>query len=91
MPAYPWLITEAVDVDAVATKLRAMKALGVPYTDAEIRDAKASYLAQAGEIVAYLADPNRKVTVAADREIIALTAYLLRLGKNEVPAAAASK
>ena len=91
MPAYPWLITDAVDVDAVATKLRAMKALGVPYTDAEIRDAKASYLAQAEEIVTYLADPNRKVTVAADREIIALTAYLLRLGKNEVPAAAASK
>ncbi len=89
MPAYPWIITDAVDVDAVGNKLRAMKALGVPYTDAEVRDAKASYLAQAGELVKYLAD--RQVTVTSDREIIALTAYLLRLGKNEIPAAAASK
>lgn len=90
MPAYPWLITDPVDVDAVASKLRAMKALGVPYTDTQIRDAKASYLAQAEGIVKDLA-ARGQITVGADREIIALAAYLLRLGKNEVPAAAASK
>lgn len=39
MPAYPWLLTAQVDARSAATKLRAMKMLGVPYTDAQIASA----------------------------------------------------
>ena len=36
MPAYPWLARNAVDPASVPPRLRAMKRLGVPYTDAEV-------------------------------------------------------
>jgi cytochrome c oxidase cbb3-type subunit 2 len=36
MPAYPWLVTQAVDSSHTETKLRAMRTLGVPYTDEDI-------------------------------------------------------
>jgi cytochrome c oxidase cbb3-type subunit II len=39
MPAYPWLATSALDPESAAPKLRAMRTLGVPYTDAQIADA----------------------------------------------------
>jgi len=36
MPAYPWLTQQAIDPASVPPRLRAMKRLGVPYTDADI-------------------------------------------------------
>ncbi len=36
MPAYPWLETAALNPADVAPKMRALRAIGVPYTDAEI-------------------------------------------------------
>jgi cytochrome c oxidase cbb3-type subunit 2 len=39
MPAYPWLDTTVVDADVMPTKLTALRRIGVPYTDAEIKDA----------------------------------------------------
>jgi cytochrome c oxidase cbb3-type subunit 2 len=39
MPAYPWLETEPVDAAAMPGKLRALRALGAPYTDAEVAGA----------------------------------------------------
>lgn len=41
MPAFPWLATSALDADRTATKMRALRAVGVPYTDEEIAGAKA--------------------------------------------------
>ncbi len=40
MPAYAWLATAAVDADGVPGKMRALRKLGVPYTEEDI--AKAS-------------------------------------------------
>jgi cytochrome c oxidase cbb3-type subunit 2 len=40
MPAYPWLVENKLDGLNTATKLRAMRTLGVPYTDADIAGAK---------------------------------------------------
>jgi cytochrome c oxidase cbb3-type subunit II len=37
MPAYPWLERAAVNADAMPAHLRAMKRLGVPYSDDEIK------------------------------------------------------
>ena len=39
MPAYAWLATGKVDPLAIAPKLRAMRTLGVPYTDDDIAHA----------------------------------------------------
>jgi cytochrome c oxidase cbb3-type subunit 2 len=40
MPAYPWLVEHKLDGQNTATKLQAMRTLGVPYTDADIAGAK---------------------------------------------------
>ena len=39
MPGYPWLEKAAADVDSVQAKMRALRKVGVPYTDAEIEAA----------------------------------------------------
>ena len=36
MPAYTWLLTGKLDADATPGKMRALRHVGVPYTDAEI-------------------------------------------------------
>lgn len=36
MPAYPWLNTAAVDAAGMAPRMKALRTVGVPYTDAEI-------------------------------------------------------
>jgi len=40
MPAYPWLVEHKLDGENTATKLQAMRTLGVPYSDADIAGAK---------------------------------------------------
>lgn len=37
MPAYPWLAKTALVPESISPKMAAMKTLGVPYTDAEIK------------------------------------------------------
>jgi cytochrome c oxidase cbb3-type subunit 2 len=56
MPAFPWLEKTAVDGDDVAAKMRALKALGDPYSDAEIAGAAAAVdgKTELDAIVAYL-------------------------------------
>ena len=39
MPAYPWLAGGTVDPESMAPKMKALRTLGVPYTDAEIAGA----------------------------------------------------
>ena len=39
MPAYPWLLTANVDADDMAPRMKALRVVGVPYTDAEIAQA----------------------------------------------------
>jgi cytochrome c oxidase cbb3-type subunit II len=42
MPAYPWLATAVIDPASVAPKMRALRRLGVPYTDEDIAKAAES-------------------------------------------------
>jgi cytochrome c oxidase cbb3-type subunit 2 len=39
MPAYPWLLTARVDPAELAPKMKALRAVGVPYSDEEIAKA----------------------------------------------------
>ena len=42
MPSYPWLEKAVVDADRVACSVKAMRTIGVPYTDADIQGAVAA-------------------------------------------------
>jgi cytochrome c oxidase cbb3-type subunit 2 len=39
MPAYPWLARDTANAADIAAKMRALRAVGVPYTDEEIAKA----------------------------------------------------
>jgi cytochrome c oxidase cbb3-type subunit II len=39
MPAYPWLEQNTVDADGMAPRMKALRIVGVPYTDADIAGA----------------------------------------------------
>lgn len=80
MPAYDWLYDQSLNTSQTQAKLQAMKTLGVPYDDAQIKNAVKDLEAQSKEIQARLAE--EKIKVSADKEIIALIAYLQRLGTD---------
>ena len=80
MPAYPWLIEQTLDNDLLSKKMNAMRILGVPYSEEEIQNASSSLQKQAEGIAADLA--ANQVDVRSDSEIIAVIAYLQRLGKD---------
>ncbi len=84
MPAYPWLLDNLLDPEKVVAKIKAMRTLGVPYSDEELVKAPELFKQQAQEIVQDLQGEGVK-GVDANCELIALIAYLQRLGKNEVP------
>ena len=80
MPAYGALYEQSLNTSQTQDKLNAMKKLGVPYSEAQIQHAVADLNKQAKEIQARLA--GEKIKVGADKEIIALIAYLQRLGTD---------
>ncbi|CDS92876.1 cytochrome-c oxidase, cbb3-type subunit I [Sphingobacterium faecium] len=80
MPTYPWLIDQELDNSLLTAKLEAMKKLGVPYTDQQIDQAQSALDKQAQEIAADL--KKNQVNVLPNREIIAMIAYLQRLGTD---------
>jgi cytochrome c oxidase cbb3-type subunit I/II len=87
MPRYPWLLTNQLDFDILPKKIGAMQTLGVPYTDDEVERAKELALAQATLISEGLNQEENVETLPTD-EIIALIAYLQRLGTDIQPKAA---
>lgn len=80
MPSYPWLLEDQLDANSTMAKIKAMKRLGVPYPENYENDAVKDMEAQANEIAANLEKDGIKTK--SDREIIALIAYLQRLGKD---------
>jgi cytochrome c oxidase cbb3-type subunit 2 len=56
MPGYPWLALNTVDATGTAGKMRALKMVGVPYTDAEIAGAKSEVEGKTEQdaLIAYL-------------------------------------
>jgi cytochrome c oxidase cbb3-type subunit I/II len=80
MPKYKWLLTDPLDRSLTARKMTALRAVGVPYSDEEIADADRLRDAQAEAIAGRLA--KTAITVQPDREIVALIAYLQRLGTD---------
>jgi cytochrome c oxidase cbb3-type subunit 2 len=56
MPGYPWLAERQVDPDLITAKMKALKTLGDPYTDAQIAGAAADVegKSELDAVVAYL-------------------------------------
>ncbi|OJJ21827.1 cytochrome C oxidase Cbb3 [marine bacterium AO1-C] len=80
MPPYPWLLKQSYDKEGIKKKIAAMRTLGVPYPEGYEEKAGADMEKQAAEIVARLA--KDKIKTQTDREIVALIAYLQRLGTD---------
>ena len=96
MPAYQWLVRNELDKSQTEAKMKAMVTLGVPYTEEDIANAQQSMLEQGAKIEENLhSDPDFAETYQADkqaggqdfvemrnREIVAIIAYLQRLGTD---------
>jgi cytochrome c oxidase cbb3-type subunit I/II len=80
MPPYEWLIDQQLDTTTTRSKITAMRSLGVPYPTGYELLANAALEQQAKSIAADLKQNNIKVK--SDREIIAIVAYLQRLGTD---------
>ena len=80
MPSYAWLAVNTLDASSTAAKIKAMKTLGVPYPEGYEEQAGADLQTQAEAIAKDLNDAGFETT--ADKEIIALIAYLQRLGMD---------
>lgn len=80
MPPYPWLIDQTLDTNTTVAKINAMRTLGVPYEPLYEQMANADLKKQAESITANLAKDN--VKVKSDKEIIAIIAYLQRMGTD---------
>ena len=92
MPNYPWLFDNKLDTAITPAKIRAMQTLGVPYPAGYDKQANADLVEQAKAIKANL--KKDKLDTPADREIVALIAYLQRVGidiKGQQKTAAAFK
>jgi cytochrome c oxidase cbb3-type subunit I/II len=93
MPAYVWLKENDLDVDLIEKKINAMRTLGVPYAKGYEKIALADLEKQALEIATDIinnqpAEILKTVNVKEEikklqkKEIIALIAYLQRLGRD---------
>ena len=92
MPRYPWLFEDKIDFAEITNKMKAMQTLGVPYTDADIAAGADSARSQAQHIADGLQPEfkqNQLLTsdegLQPDHEILALIAYLQRLGRDAAP------
>lgn len=80
MPPYPWLFENFIDKETTSTKINALRSIGVPYEKEFATIANEDLDAQASGIVENLKQDG--IEVHPDAEIVALIAYLQRLGTD---------
>ncbi len=83
MPNYAQLAETKVDLDKTETKVRAMRSIGVPYTPQDIATAKTDATEQGRGIALDL--KKEGADVDAGSEVVALIAFLQRLGIHAEP------
>jgi cytochrome c oxidase cbb3-type subunit I/II len=83
MPPYAFLAEWPLDLSQTSRKLAVLSELGHPYDEAQIASAADDARAQAQAVVASLRRDGQQVDdVQARSEMVALIAYLQRLGKD---------
>jgi cytochrome c oxidase cbb3-type subunit I/II len=80
MPKYPWLAENEIDISSTPAKIRVMQYLGVPYPEGYDQKAIADVKSQAEKIAAGL--QSQGINVPASKQVIALIAYIQRLGTD---------
>ena len=80
MPPYGWLFDQDIDVASTNSKIHAMRKLGVPYAAGYESEANKDLAKQAQSIADNL--KKDKIDISSKKEIIAMIAYLQRLGKD---------
>jgi cytochrome c oxidase cbb3-type subunit I/II len=80
MPNYPWLFENDIDTALTGAKIRAMITLGVPYEKGYDQIANQDLETQAQTIKESL--KKDKIEVPKNAEIVALIAYLQRVGTD---------
>ena len=88
MPKYPWFEKQSLDISDLKSKINVMRTLGVPYPEGYEDKAEADLISQAESIATDLKVSG--IDIAADKEMIAIIAYLHRLGKD-ISVSAATK
>ncbi|MDX2302925.1 MAG: cytochrome-c oxidase, cbb3-type subunit I [Microscillaceae bacterium] len=81
MPTYPWLLSQSFSTASIVPKISAMRSLGVPYEAGFESQVAENVDAQAEAIVKRLKE-EADIETSKDKEIIALIAYLQRLGTD---------
>jgi cytochrome c oxidase cbb3-type subunit I/II len=89
MPKYPWLAESEIDIESTPAKIRVMQQLGVPYPEGYDLKANDDVKVQAEKIAAGLRAEG--IDITASKQIIALIAYIQRLGTDVGDSKTASK
>lgn len=80
MPAYPWLLTNDLDVSTTASKIKVLRQLGTPYQEGYEQIANDDLMAQAKQVAGNLKSEGVEQENLEKKEIVALIAYLQTLG-----------
>ncbi len=81
MPNYDWLLRHDLDLASLPRRVKTLQRLGVPYTDAEVAASADDARKQAAQIARSVAEQGGPAALE-NKEIIAMVAYLQRLGKD---------
>ncbi len=84
MPKYPWLLVNTLDGADLPKKIKVLRELGVPYAEGYEDQAWEDLMTQAREIARILESEMAQdnIEVVPESEIVALIAYLQRLGTD---------
>jgi cytochrome c oxidase cbb3-type subunit I/II len=85
MPRYPWLAKNDLNNKQLPAKINGLRALGTPYPAGFEDEALADLEAQAAEVTASLRNDGVEQEGLENKEIVALIAYLQRLGTDIKP------
>jgi cytochrome c oxidase cbb3-type subunit I/II len=80
MPAYSFMIDQLLDTASTPAKIKAMRTIGVPYAEGYENSANKDLMEQANKIADNL--KKDKIKVLANTEIVAIIAYLQRMGAD---------
>ncbi len=81
MPSYAFLLNKKIDFKSIPARMRALSTVGVPYTDAQRKNAVEDAKAQAKQIADAVVAANGYSDLE-DKEVVALVAYMKRLGTD---------
>ncbi|MEM1359040.1 MAG: cytochrome-c oxidase, cbb3-type subunit II, partial [Bacteroidota bacterium] len=82
MPDYAWMLEKKLNTKYLPAKIRVLQSLGTPYPEGYDEKALADLEEQAREIAADLRENGVEDPELEEREIVALIAYLQRLGTD---------